>query len=233
MDAQSILVNGPTLIGYHLEQNCAVRLTQQLSSPLTVTLTSNDTTKLLLAKDPTAVGTQSITVTIPANSTTSELYYLQAVGCPVINPSLSMCEGQNSTTATYTASGGSLTDSGTVTLTPSGVFFEAGGFSFFASVAGGSVPVAIDVAQLDPATKTINSLQPVAALPGSTSLQLSVDTDKHSVGTVTSPAVAAGSFTTDAIFTPVASGSTVLSLSTPANFGSTGIFQKTTANVTP
>jgi hypothetical protein len=92
----------------------------------------------------------------------------------------------------------------------------------------------VDLAWIDPITLTWNPVtgsQQLAALTPNETLTVAADTNNHSIGTITSATIAAGSSGANATFTPLAAGSIVISLTPPANFGSTGIYQQITATV--
>jgi hypothetical protein len=188
---------------------------------------------LLLSNDPTGTtaGSSTTTVTIAAGATFSNQYFIQVVGCPVVQAGQPMCGGANSTTATYTASTSgfaNFNDTGTITLVPSTLFIA----NSVSVSAGSTATVTIDTAATDPNDPTNFSLwsfQSFAALPGSATLPLSVDTGNHSKATVTSPTLTGGNASISATLTGVSSGSTTVTVATPTNFA-TNPFQ--TANVT-
>jgi hypothetical protein len=232
-DAADIGQLGPLPVGYHLQVPCAVSISQPAPSALTVTLTATNG-NLLLSNDPTGTtaGSSTTTVTIAAGATFSNQYFIQVAGCPVVQAGQPMCGGANSTTATYTASTSgfaNFNDSGTITLVPSTLFVA----SSVSVTAGSTMPVTIDTAATDPNDPTNFNLwsfgQSFAALPGSATLPLSVDTGNHSKATVTSPTLTGGNASISATLTGVASGSTTVTVATPTNFA-TNPFQ--TANVT-
>ena len=229
-DPSDIALHGATMVGFHLQTTCTVTLSQQTTSPVTITLTSSNPGSLLLSTDQTVQGSTSIQVTIPANSTASTPYFVQNAGCPAATQPTCAAVGSTPQTAQYTASGGGFNSTGTITMTPSGALFELGGvptaFSVFFTTVGGTVPLAIDLVQLDPVSlASTGVLQSLAPIPGSSTVTVPVDTDNHAIGTVTSPTFSAGSSTANAVFTGVAPGKSIVTLTPPSGFGSTGIFQ--------
>src|ERR1019366_10686477 len=82
-------------VGQNLENFTTCSLSGAAQSDTTVTLTSNDPTKLLLSTDPTVAGSVVITRTIRAGGSSTAPFYVYGLG--------------NSGTATFSASGGGLT----------------------------------------------------------------------------------------------------------------------------
>jgi hypothetical protein len=206
---------GPIAIGFHLEAVCQLQLSQPTPTDLTATLVVTAGSNLLLSSDPTLPGSTTLQVVIPAGMS-SATYALQALG--------------SSGTASYMASApGFGSDSGSITMTPSGVVLTTSlGNSFTTNVNGATIPIQVVLAQLDPVSSTFSQFQPLAPIaPSGLTLSVSLKSSNTSSGTVTSPVtVAAGASSTVSTFTPGATtGQTIITatpppsgLVTPANF---------------
>jgi len=179
---------GPVPIGYHLEIGCSLELSQPAPAALTVTLNVTSGSNLLLSSDPTVPGSTTLTLTIPSGGSGAS-YNIQALACPVVDATKGMCAGANSTTATYSASApGYASESGTVTVTPSGVALTAtdGGPSFTASKGGAAVTFGVSLVQLDPNSFSISNFEAFAPIVPGDTLSVSLNSDNTSAGTVTS-----------------------------------------------
>jgi len=194
-------------IGQNLQTSGTVVLGQAApAGGLDVTLTSNNPDQLLLSTTPTGAGTASVTITIPAGSTTGS-YYLQA--------------GAASGAPTYTGTApGYLTRNASVTLTPSGVVILGPGGPglpfMIAPLAGGPAPVFVTMAQLDPGSNGYLSSQQLA---GGRTVEVTLNNTNAGTGTVPSPvSVNGGSETTVVLFTPIATGMTSLQVEAPSGY---------------
>jgi hypothetical protein len=194
-------------IGQNL-QTFANLLIGQTAPPggVVVTLTSNNPSQLALSNSSTGSGNATIKVTIPAGSH-SGVYYLQALG--------------SSGTVSYTASApGFNSRTAQVVLAPSAVILQGpeGPNSprpFYPVSVGGTVPVTVSTARLDPSTGNFDSLQPLA---GGQSVSVSITNSNPSAGTITSPLLIPGgndSATTQ--FTATHAGNVVLTVVKPPN----------------
>ena len=169
---------------------------------LDVTLTSNSAS-LLLSNDGIGAGAGSITVHIAAAGTAGA-YFLQSTSA--------------SGSGTYTATApGFATRTATAIFTPSGAVI-AGPFGlntpfFGASLSGGTTPITVYMAQLDPGTNAVAGIQ---ALAGGQSVSVSVTSSSPTIGTIASPVIinggpgTASGVTTP--FTPVSQGSTTVAV---------------------
>ncbi len=174
---------------------------------LQVTITSGDSGKLLLAVNPTDAGTPSITITIPSGLTMGS-YYLQALG--------------NSGPVTYTATASLFNaKTGTITLGNSGVAVS-GPLGLNSPGANETVGVvdntwAVYTALLDGSNNWV-SAQSLRAGVTVTATLTSSDTTK---GTIASPVIINGGGATSVTttFTPLAAGSTTVTLLKPSNLG--------------
>jgi hypothetical protein len=216
-------------IGQNLEASCTVTISATPSA-VSVTLTSNNPSLVLLSTTATSAGSASISVTIPAN-VTSATYYAQAL--------------MGSGTATHTAtSPGFTTATATTTLAPSGVVISGPfgfGQNFPAPVSGGPVPVTVYMAVLNTnaATCPLSSGAPCflgiqALRGGAPSVPVTLNSSSTGVGTIASPVtILAGSDHVVSQFTPVSPGSTTVSVITPAGFTTSTNNTLLPASVTP
>jgi hypothetical protein len=209
-------------IGANLEIKGAVLLGAPApQGGVTVTLTSSDTSRLLLSPSATAPGSKTVMVAIPAGATNGP-YYLQAL--------------TDSGTVTYTAEGpGYGSHTATITLAPSGVVIAGpsgppdeaeilrpesplrpGGF--FSSVAGRATQVLVYTAYLDPKTRRGADIT-VQALRAGMSLTVGSKNSNPAVGTAAdSVTIVGGSEQGETQFKPLSVGSTELSVTTPEGF---------------
>jgi hypothetical protein len=105
---QSGLLLADDTVGNNLETPETVTFNGIAPGGLTILITSNDPSKLLLSKSPTAAGSASITLTMPTAGSHSPIFYAQGVS--------------DTGTATYTAAANGFTSgTGTITLTRSGI----------------------------------------------------------------------------------------------------------------
>jgi len=207
-------------VGQHLENTTSCSLNGAAPTALTLTLTSDDPTKLLFAPcllnggpcvngqgsiDPTAPGVASITMTIRAGTSSTSQFYVYGVG--------------NSGTATYSANASGISGVGSVILTNSGfVLAGAGGLGqdFFATVGAGPQPVAVQTAMLDASGNYLDTL----LLAGGQSASVAVTSSAPGVGTISgSPVtITAGNNSSNVQFTAVTGGTTTLAVVTPAGY---------------
>lgn len=198
-------VEDNVVIGKNLQAFGSLLLGQAApAGGLTVTLTSGSS-QLLLASSETAAGATSLAIQVPAGQS-SAVYFLQARG--------------DSGTASYTAAApGYLSKSGTVILNPSGVVIAGQfgfGFPVVTTLAGGSRPVSVITALLDPATQAFVRTQP---LSGGLSLSVALENTSPEIGTVSSPVtIAGGTDTANTDFVPLSVGQTLLTVIPPAGY---------------
>jgi 6-phosphogluconolactonase (cycloisomerase 2 family) len=181
---------------------CASSVSLAIAAPTggrTVTLTSNSA-NLLLSTSATTVGSASITLNVPAGSTTAPQFYAQALastGSATITETVS---GYNSTTAT-------------VKFVPSG-FIVQGGTS--TTTFSGTSPVYVYFAQLDPTTLAYTG-QTLILRPGASTATVGLtNTDTPAgVGTLGASSVTfnAGDTSHQTTFQPVSAGSAVIGFS--------------------
>ncbi|MDX2153758.1 MAG: PKD domain-containing protein [Bryobacteraceae bacterium] len=217
------LTDGLT-IGQDLQYHGTLVLGQAApAGGLAVTLTSANPAALVLSASATVAGSGTLVINVPAGSNTAS-YYLQALA------------GAGSVNYTATA-GGYASRTASITLGPSGVALAGPvGFGlpfFFVSLSGG-LPVTLTVytGLLDSASRTFVEAQPLRA---GLSVNVPINNTIGTVGSVTpSPAVINAGFDSAVLtFTPLATGSTVVSLSRPSNFGLSANKTSLQGTVTP
>jgi plastocyanin len=192
-------------VGKNLQ--AATQLTLSTTAPTTgvkVTLTSSDTSKLLLSTAGTSVGSGSISITVPSGSLNSPTFYVQA---------------KDSTgTATITASASGYADTTTaVTLAPAG-FFASNLNSINTTTLAADTSINIAAAALDPVTLKPLAIQQVQA--GSPAVNVSIDNPSTSVGTITVNPLTfnPGDAMKTTAFHPLAAGSMNLTVTPPSGF---------------
>ena len=219
-----IAVTDDISIGHNLETGGSVSLGEPApAGGVVVTLTSNNPGKLLLSRTPDQVGSDCITVAIPAGGVHAS-YYMQALA--------------GAGAVTYMAAApGFRTRSGTVTLTPSGLVMggpqgppdEAellskeiaeGPHGFVTNLAGrASTIVTVYAVQLDPATRRGADLtvQPVRA---GVAIKAVLTNSNPAAGTVKAAelTIPSGVSFASTHFTPAGVGTTVISVTTPAGY---------------
>jgi hypothetical protein len=188
--------NGPSsTVGQFLEVNGTVSVPVASASITQISLQS-DSPQLLLSSD-NVHWAFSITLTLPANTTTAG-YYIQALG--------------SSGNASYTASTSnfqSYTD--TIFMAPSGIVIAG---STTASVSQGSEQYTISTSLLDSLDNPVTT-QPLAAGP----LVVSLGSTTPSAGAFPSFAtIQAGTSGSSVNFTPLSPGSTTLSVTQPVGW---------------
>jgi len=209
----SITGTGSGTMGYN--SACASSISLATAAPkggVTVTLTSNSS-KLLLSTSATTVGSASIKLNVPADSTTAPQFYAQALastGSPTITETAS---GYNSTTAT-------------VNFDPSGFILEGGTST---STFSGTSPVYVYFAELDPTTLAYTG-QTLTLRPGASAATIGLTNSNAGVGTLGASSVVfnVGDSSHQTTFQPVSPGSAVIGFSstlagyaTPSNDATT------------
>ncbi len=206
----------PLSVGTNLEALAVGSLDTPPSTPLTVTITSNDPNRILLSPvllDPTglAQGSAQITGTVAAGQGRLGFgfpaFWVQSLG--VLGTSQ----------ITMTAPG-YFPASANVTVTPSGFVLSGplGAGANFTSLLGGTSTLTVSPVQLDNAGNIISSTEPVR---GGLSVNVTVNSATTSVGTIANnPAVVQGGKTVSGpvTFQPNTEGATLLSVTQPAGF---------------
>jgi len=214
------LTAASTAAGQNLEAAASVALSSPApNGGVTVTLTSSDPSKLLLATAPDAAGSGSATLTVAGGTSRTPNFYVQALA------------GSGSVTYSATAPGlGSST--ATVMLTPSGIIVsgpaDPAARSFFTGTRSGASPITVSTVEVDP-SGTFN-IQPVR---GGASVTITVTSSNPSAGTIASSPVTIGGGASSAAtsFQPIGMGSTAISASVPAGFTAVPPYGTVTANV--
>jgi hypothetical protein len=204
--SQIVLTAHEIAIGKDLQYEGLVILNQAApAGGLPVTLTSNSA-QLRLAATPSAVGQNSIQITVPAGSTNAP-YYVHSLAA--------------SGTATYTATAsGYGNGNASVALTPSGVVVsDTSGLPFLTIFSGSSTAtVRVNMAQLKSSDSSYESTQ---VLRGGLSLNVTLNSANPAIATVDSPVTITGGAAPAGITTTVRRagvGSTVISVTQPPGY---------------
>ncbi len=189
---------------------------------LVVTLTSLDTSKVLLSTSGTVVGGASITVTIPAGQSSTSAFFMQSLS--------------DVGTATVTASAaGFANGTSTITMAPSGFYDSNPGGNFTTTTFSANTLVRVQAARLN-ASGVVQTTQQLRAGIGPISVPVTVvDVTGTNVGSITtSPLVFnAGDTFLDTAFHPLSAGTAQISVGVPAGFSTPQASQRqATATVT-
>ncbi len=232
--APAITVTDNATIGQNLEVKGTVSLGQIApAGGYSVTLKANNVIdpnlpnggprRLLISPTATDAGLDMITITIPAGSSSAD-YYLQAL------------DGVG--TISYTVSSpGFSTVKANVNLVPSGLVIAGPlglGIPFPVSVslgAGGTTPLTIYTARLDPYS---NKFVEPQMLAGGLSVTTTLNSTNSSIGSVTTPiTINGGSDRTVSLFTPQGVGTTNVTIFRTVIFQNPADNRTITINVTP
>jgi putative flippase GtrA len=192
-------------VGHHLQTSAQIRLTGAPSADLPVTIVSDNPTSLKLSSSSSVQGSGSLMLNIGAGFSYSPAFVVQGFA--------------TSGSVTITASApGYPSASATVTLTPSGLVLSGPnglGGNFTTTTGIGNTNIEVYTARLD----APNSYAEPQALAGGLSIPVNVTTSRPAVGTIVNPSLTinggSGSALTE--FQPVSEGTTVLSVSGPAD----------------
>ena len=193
-------------VGKNLEKDATISLQGTATSDVSVTLTSNDPSKLTFSTTPnnanTGDGTGSITVKILSGHATSPTFYVQAL--------------DNTGTVGYSAAAtGFGTVNGTVTLAPTALQIQSpggtGAPSFSAPITFGDATLTIHTGRADSGG---NFIEEQLVIP-TASVSVTVASGTTSVGTITSSPISIGGATSSASTTlhPVTVGQTIVTAS--------------------
>ena len=205
--------------GVKLEGGIGISLSQNPPNPVTVTVISNGPAIAAISSDPTMVG--GTTVTFP-NVTSGGVGTLYVQGLTL-----------GTTTLTISAPGYSNAISH-ITVQPSGFLLNTGSFS--TSVANGPSQIQVVPYVLNTGTLTTYGY-PTTLSPTAGAVSVSVTSSNADVGTISNaPLMFNGDSTsTDtglyATFTPLASGTSTISIGTPAGFSTPSAGQQININV--
>lgn len=208
------LYNTSLITGAGLENTNNVYLPVAPPNPVTVTVTSNGP-NLTLSKDATTVGVTSITFTNVTSAGYVGTFYVQ---------------GQTTGATTVTASAPGYTNAvGTATVNPAGFAFNSTQ-GFTTSLTSGPQQPYVYAYSLNPGTLTLQYNLPVN--PGA-SISVPVTSSDTTVGTISgSPLVfTPGTQYMPITFTPVATGTTTLTVVPPAGFSTPSQGQQIPATV--
>jgi len=212
VNLQSLLLydDGNGYIGQGLEANGTVEVPGGTSSAVPIVLTSNSPSVLLSTDNKSWA--QSINVTVAAN-TSIATFFIESL----------LSSGQGTITATTTASYAGNTD--TITMVPSAIliYSATGGSSLTTSLSSGPAPFTIFSTQLD-SSDNYNYLQSASQHVAS-NVTVTFQNTNSAVGTfTTSLTILAGTATnTNGAFTPLAAGSTTISVIQPTGFSQANI----------
>jgi hypothetical protein len=206
--------------GLNLQNTIYISLPQTPPNPVTVTVTTNGPAIAVVSASGTVVGGTTLTFT---NVTSTNVGYIYVQG-----------QGIGTTTITVSAPG-YTNGNGTVTVDPSGfiINYYQGNISTTAT----SNPTAFSIypASLTPGTLTVIT-QGLEVDPGIGTISVPVVSSNNSAGTITTSPVlfaptANGTYYVNTSFQPVATGTTTLSVQTPAGFSTPSQNTQITATV--
>jgi 6-phosphogluconolactonase (cycloisomerase 2 family)/uncharacterized protein YmfQ (DUF2313 family) len=197
-DYEYITGTGAGTMGYNSTCTSGVYLaTPAPTGGRTVTLTSSDTTKLLLSTSATVVGGKSVTLNVAAGGSSATFYIqaLAATGSATITQTVS---GYNPTTAT-------------VDFAPSG-FIVSGGTT--TTTFSGTSPVYVIFAQLDPTTRAYTGTLTLRPGLANFNVPLTIANTPSGVGSLASSSITFHSLDTQnqTTFQPAVAGTSVVSI---------------------
>jgi uncharacterized repeat protein (TIGR01451 family) len=184
---------------------------------LQVTVTSLDTTKILIAPNATTAGNSSITLSVGAGASFIPQFYVHALT-------------ETGTAQFQTSASGYTTDVSTITFQPSGFIINDGNFT--TTTLSANRTVRIDAARLNPTTRDYATTQEVR---GGFTVSVDVTSSNTTVGDIIgSPAVFHGgdSFLSTVRFDPKTEGTSTIRVVTPADFTTPNNFQQIVGTVT-
>ncbi len=218
---------GAVNVGLNLQTNVHVNLGSPApGTGLIVTLSSSDSSKMVLSTSATTVGSGSIQVVVPANGSQSPDFYVQG---------LALADGTSNLKITATASGYGSTNSG-VQVTPSGFTIRTStgtpGVGFSTTTQSGDTVLTLESYRLDSSLNWVtNAIQGIRA---GISVNVTVTSSSTSVGTIAmSPATfTANQKTASVRFQSVGQGTSTITAVTPNNFSTPASGAAMTATVT-
>ncbi|HET7697241.1 MAG TPA: PKD domain-containing protein [Vicinamibacterales bacterium] len=227
--AAPMTFSAPTLtVGRNLQAPASVNLGSPApAGNLPVTITSADPSKVLLSKTAAGAGSASISLIVPAGSTNTPQFFVQALD-------------ESGTVAVNAAAANFEPGSLAVTLAPSGVVFVTQ--SFTTHPASPNTTLTLGTAYLEPGTLeyvpgAFGCDRCQAVRGGLASFQVTVVSSDNPIGSVPNPATFnAGSATATTEFDPHATGSVTLSVVTPvapAGFSTPANGAAIQASITP
>ncbi len=216
--SRTVSINGDVTTGVQLANSVAVYLSSAPATPLTVTVTSNNSAVATVSNAQATTGTASTTFT-NVTGTYVGTVYVQG-------------QARGSTTLTATATGyASGTDN--ITVNPSGFGFSyyTGNFSTTTFSSANSLTVYAEI--LDPTSLAVQGY-PQMLNPNVGTINVPVISSAPSVGTITtSPAaITGGNSQATTMFQPVSAGTSTITLGTPVGFSTPSNYNSITATVT-
>lgn len=206
-------------VGKDLQGSAAVNFSVLTGASTDVTVTTSDTSKILLSSTATAKGTGTVTVTAGSGTKNSPSWFVQAL--------------TDTGTATLTIKAAGYQDTtATVTLAPSGFVIENGtSDTLNTSVLALDSTLTVVPAYLDPTTKNFAGAQTVRGGLGTQTIKLT-NSDK-TVGTISASSVSLAAGIPSATFTfhPLATGTTNITPTQPSGFVTPSNYQALVVNV--
>ena len=199
-----------------LDGSMNIYLPQTPPNPVTVTVTSSSPTLATLSTDPTVVGTSTLVFTNVTSTNVGTIYV----------------QGQGLGTAQLTESApGYIDGSSTITVQPAGFAFYYGNANFTTSVANGPYNVTVYPFALNTGTLTLLNY-PLMLNPGLGTITVSASSSNTAVGTIpTAPSFAPGAGSATFQFNPLSTGTSTITLGTPAGFSTPSQYVTGTATV--
>ncbi|MDT8068261.1 MAG: PKD domain-containing protein [Terriglobia bacterium] len=219
----NVTVNSMTVpnitVGKDLQGSAAVTFGVVTGASTDITVTTTDTSKILLSNSATAKGSDTVKVTAAAGSKTSPSFFVQAL--------------TDTGTATLTIkASGYLDTTATVTLAPSGFIIRNGtSDTLNTSVFAADSTLTVLPAYLDPTTKNVLGTETLRGGMSSQTIKLT-NSDK-TVGTISTSSISLGAGTPYATLTfhPLATGTTNITVTEPSGFTTPANFQVMKVNV--
>jgi hypothetical protein len=218
--ASSTLVVPSVTVGRNLQVPATIRMTSPApGGGISVTVASSSADKVLFSPTADGAGAESITLAIAGGRTSTAEFYVQALG--------------NSGSVTYTATAPGLgVMSGTVSLAPSGFVLYGPfglGADFFTTPGAGLSGLTVYPALLDSTTNVVELQQ----IRGGMSVDVDIASSNPLVGMIAASPVrfTGGAAYADTQFQPAISGTTVLSITTPAGYSVPSRHSSLTATV--
>lgn len=213
--ADQALTASTFTVGRGLEASATVKLAQATESGLTITLTSDDPSRLLLSEAPDKAGSATISVTILPRRIRTGQFWLQALA--------------DSGTATYTISAPDITaGKGTVKLVPSAIAIIGPykSTTFKTTTHGQRSRITVVTVALDGSPDE----QQVA---GGSKIEVTMANSNPNVGTLepSKVTVDGGASVAEAYFRPVAEGETSITPVQPVGFSAPPEYAKVVASV--
>ncbi|MBY0504305.1 MAG: PKD domain-containing protein [Bryobacteraceae bacterium] len=209
----------PVSVGENLQTTTTIRLNAPAPDPgVTVTLLSDDAGKVVFATSPTAAGTGTLVINIPAGRTASAPFYVQGLA--------------NSGVVNFTATSSLGSTVGSVTLFRSAFVLQGPfgvGSDFFTTTGAPPTSLTVLATRLDASGFSIEPLP----IRGGLSVDVNVTSGSASVGTMSSVPVRlnGGDSSGTAVFTPASAGASVLNVPVPQGFSAPASGSSLTATV--